>query len=103
MQDRRIEEERTEDHLSEPDRDSAVLDLMLCDTQSYPWTVEELVREEFVFPTRTARNPDRHRLTPRGAPRSSELGAPPWGTGPPTYQDHQVHHLHQVDILAQGA
>ena len=79
MQDQRIEEERPEDHLSEPDRDSAVLDLMLCDPLSYPWTVEELVREmqercstmdsirrltesglvhrlgEFVFPTRTAR------------------------------------------------
>jgi hypothetical protein len=67
-----------DDRLDEAERDNSVLNLLFCDS-SYPWTVDEIVREtqdrlstedavrrlagagllhqlgEFVFPTRAAR------------------------------------------------
>lgn len=72
--------EQVERGISEEQRDNTILNIMLCGS-SYPWTVDELVREvqdedavdavarlteaglvhrfgEFVFPTRTARRAD---------------------------------------------
>jgi hypothetical protein len=77
---RRESSEPAEQEVSEDQRDNTILNIMLCGP-SYPWTVEELVREvqdseaadavarlteaglvhrfgEFVFPTRTARRAD---------------------------------------------
>ncbi len=78
MLDQRIEDEDSQEHLSEERVDNVVLDFMLLD-QSCPWSVKEIVRElgdegdavdavgrlqgtglvhragEFVFPTRAAR------------------------------------------------
>jgi hypothetical protein len=71
---------QAERDISEDQRDNTILNIMFCGA-SYPWTVEELVREvqdsdaadavarlteaglvhrfgEFVFPTRTARRAD---------------------------------------------
>lgn len=71
---------QAEREVSEDQRDNTILNIMLCGP-SYPWTVDELVREvqdseaadavarlaeaglvhrfgEFVFPTRTARRAD---------------------------------------------
>jgi hypothetical protein len=81
MQHQRIEDQQTEDGLSEKDHERAVIELLFGDR--LPWTVEEIVREvsaeplnaidaiarlagaglvhrvgEFVFPTRTARRAD---------------------------------------------
>jgi predicted transcriptional regulator len=81
MQDKRIQDERTTDGLSQSDHERAVIELLLCDR--VPWTVEEIVREvsserlevidavagltaagllhrhgEFAFPTRAARRAD---------------------------------------------
>jgi len=77
---RRESSEQAEREVSEDQRDNTILNIMLCGA-SYPWTVDELVREvqdteaadavarlteaglvhrigEFVFPTRTARRSD---------------------------------------------
>lgn len=78
MPDQRIQDEDSQDRLSEERIDNIVLDFMLLD-QSCPWSVQEIVRElgdkndaldalsrlqrmglvhrlgEFVFPTRAAR------------------------------------------------
>jgi hypothetical protein len=72
-------EQDANQHVSDEDRDRLVLDLMLTESSSYPWSHEELVRTigdrigtldaatrleadglvhrmgEFVFPTRTCR------------------------------------------------
>jgi hypothetical protein len=76
----RASSEQAEREVSEDQRDNTILNIMLCGP-SYPWTVDELVREvqdseaadavarlaeaglvhrfgEFVFPTRTARRAD---------------------------------------------
>jgi hypothetical protein len=81
MHQERIDQQDFEDNVSEEDRDSNVLNLMLCDSP-WPWTVDEIARElhtrmgaedsvgrlagmglvhrlgEFVFPTRAARRAD---------------------------------------------
>jgi Mn-dependent DtxR family transcriptional regulator len=78
MPDQRIQDEDSQDHLSEERTDNIVLDFMLLD-QSCPWSVQEIARElgdkndaldavsrlqrmglvhrlgELVFPTRAAR------------------------------------------------
>jgi hypothetical protein len=74
------DQEASERGISEEQRDNTILNIMLCGS-SYPWKVDELVRElqdedavdavarlteaglvhrfgEFVFPTRTARRAD---------------------------------------------
>jgi hypothetical protein len=79
MHDQRIEDDAPEDRLSEELRDNGVLNLMFCDSLSYPWSMDEFAREignrlavedsvrrlaetglvhrlgEYIWPTRTAR------------------------------------------------
>jgi len=74
-----------EDRAGENEAETAVLNCMLCEDRSYPWTVDEIARElgaatvddavgslaragllhrcgEFVFPTRAARRADELQL-----------------------------------------
>ncbi|HEY7831167.1 MAG TPA: hypothetical protein VIC06_11445 [Solirubrobacteraceae bacterium] len=45
MQNHRIDDEQDEDRLSEETRDSGLLDRMLLDSPSYPWSLGEIARE----------------------------------------------------------
>ena len=45
MRDQRIEDEQDEDRLSEETRDNGVLNRMLLDYPSYPWSIGEIARE----------------------------------------------------------